>query len=93
MQPVFGAKVGPLVILCVHPTLTISLVGVSEFVVRAMEMMREHPELLGESLIFFLHQYHAYHFPFRLVSVHAGVHQRLLWPSQVPCLTHLPDAE
>jgi hypothetical protein len=47
MQPVFGAKASALVILRVHPTLIIQTVGVSEFVVRAMETMMEHPELLG----------------------------------------------
>ncbi len=53
MQPIFGAKASPLVILRVYPALTISLVGVSEAVVQAMETMTEHPELLGESPIFF----------------------------------------
>jgi hypothetical protein len=57
MQPVFGVKASPLVILCVYPTLTIFLVGVSEFAVQAMETMAEHLELLGESPIFFLHLY------------------------------------
>jgi hypothetical protein len=47
MQPVFGAKASHLVILRVYPTLTISIVGVSEFVVQAMETMTEHRELLG----------------------------------------------
>jgi len=92
MLPVFGEKANPLVILRVYPTLTISLVGVSEFVVQAMKTMREHPELLGESLIFFPRLYHTYHFPFRPVSVHARVYQ-LLGPSQVCCLTRLPDSE
>lgn len=92
MQPVFGAKASPLVILRVYPTLTISLVGVSEFVVQAMETMKEHPELLGESLIFFPRLYHTCHLPFRPVSVHARVYQ-LLGLSQVRCLTRLPDFE
>jgi hypothetical protein len=93
MQPVFGAKASPLVILHVYPTLTISLVGVSESVVRAMETMREHPELLSESLIFFPCLYRTYyHFLFRPVSVHAQVYERL-GPSQVPYLTRLPDPE
>ena len=92
MQPVFGAKVSPLVILRVYPTLTISLVGVSKFVVQVMETMREHPELLGESLIFFPRLHTTYDFPFRPVSVHARVYQ-LLGPPQVRCLTPLPDSE
>ena len=92
MQLVFGAKASPLVILRVYPKLTLSLVGVSEFVVQAMETMTEHPELLGESLIFFPSMCHVYHFLFRPVSVHARVYQ-LFGPSQVPCLTRLPDPE
>lgn len=92
MQPVFGAKASPLVLLRVYPTLTISLVVVSGFVVQAMETMREHPELLGEPLIFFPRLYHTQHFPFKPVSVHARVYQ-LLGPSQVPCLTCLLDPE
>lgn len=92
MQPVFGAKASPLVILCVYLTLTISLVGVSGSVIQAMETMTEHPELLGESPIFLPRLYHTHHFPFRPVSVHARVYQ-LLGPSQVRCLTRLPDPE
>lgn len=52
MQAVFGAKASPFVILRVYPTLTTSLVGVSEFFAQAMETMSEYLELLGESLIF-----------------------------------------
>ena len=92
MQPVFGVKASPLVILCVYPTLTISLVGVSKFVVHVMEMMREHPELLGESFNFFPRLYHTYHFPFRPFFVRAPVRQPPS-PSQVPRLTGLPDPE
>jgi hypothetical protein len=77
MQLVFGAKASPLVILRVYPTLTISLVGVSEFAVQVMKTMTEHPELLGESLTFFPCLYHTYHFAFRSVPVHARVHQLL----------------
>ena len=53
MQLVFGAKASPLVTLRVYPTLTVSLVDVSESVVQAMKTMTEHPELLSESLTFF----------------------------------------
>ena len=92
MQLVFGAKASPLVILYVRPTYTTSLVGVSEFVVQAMETMREHPELLGESPIFFPRLHHTYHSPFRPVSVHAQVHQ-LLGPSPAPSLARLLDPD
>ena len=92
MQSVFGAKASPFVILCVYPTHTISLLGISEFVVQAMETMREHPELLGKSLIFFPRLYHTCNFPFRPVSVHTRVY-RLFMPSQVPCLTRFPNPE
>ena len=71
MRLVFVAKASPLVALRVHPTLTISLVGVSEFVVQAMKTMTEHPELLSKSLTFFPCLRHTYHFSFRSVSVHA----------------------
>lgn len=65
----------PLFILCVYPTLTISLVGVSESTVQVMKTMREHPELLSESLGFFPCLYYIYQFAFRSISVHARVHQ------------------
>jgi len=91
MQLVFGARASPLVILRVYPKLTLSLVGVSESVLQAMETMREHPELLGESLIF-PRLCRVCHFPFRPVSVHARVYQ-LLGPSQGTCLTRLPNPE
>ena len=54
--------------------------------------MKEHLELLGESLIFFPRLYHTYHFPFRPVSVRARVYE-LLGPSQVRYLTRLLDPE
>ncbi len=68
MHPVFGgaAKASPSVFLRAYPTLTISLAGFPGIV---LEFPTEHPELLGESLIFFLRLYHTYHFPFRCVCV------------------------
>jgi len=86
MQLGFGPNASPLVILRVYPTLTISLVDVSDFVVQVMKTMTMHPELLGESLTFFPRLYHTYHFAFRPFSVHPRVHQ-LLGPSQVRFLT------
>jgi len=86
MQLVFWVKASPLVILRDYPTLTTSLVGVSESAVQAMKTMREHPELLSESLTLLPHLYHTYHFVLRSVSVHAPVHERL-GPSRVPFLT------
>ena len=70
MQLVFGAKVSTLVILHVYPTLIISLVGVSGFATQAMEMMREHPELLGKPLTPFPCLYHTYRFAFRSIIIH-----------------------
>jgi len=90
MQPVFGAKVGH---LHVYLTLTIFLAGVSKAATQVMETMREHPELLGESFIFFPRLYHIYHLPFRLVSVRARVYQLLRPYARVPCLTHLAEHE
>ena len=90
MKLVFGVKASPLVILCVYPILIISLVGVSEFVIQIMNTMKEHPDLLSESLSFFPHLYHAYHFAFRSDPVHAPVHQ-LLGQSQLPFLTYLAN--
>jgi len=40
--------------------LTVSLVGVSGFVVQVLETMTKHPELLSKSLDFFPHLYHTY---------------------------------
>ncbi len=60
MQPVFEAKASPLVashFACLSNTYR-SLVGVSKLVVQVMETMMEHPELLGESLVFFPRLYH-----------------------------------
>ena len=71
MQLVFGVKASPSFMLRVYPTLTISLVGVSQLVRRVMQTMTEHPELLGESHCFFPHLYHTYHFVLRSVPVHA----------------------
>ncbi|KAH9169964.1 hypothetical protein EDB89DRAFT_2230923 [Lactarius sanguifluus] len=55
MQPVCGAKASPLVILHVYPTLTISLVGVSESVVQicpcsSLECMNTTTRLIASPL-------------------------------------------
>jgi hypothetical protein len=68
-MPVFWAMASPLVFLRVYATLTISLVGVSGFAAQVVATMREHPELLSESLNFFL--YHTYHLPFRTFPFHS----------------------
>ena len=79
MQPVLRVKVSPFShFACLsHTYHLISLVGISKFILQAMEMKMEHPKLLGKSLIFFPHLYHTYHFPFRFVKVHAWVYQLL----------------
>ena len=91
MQPVFGAKASPLVILRVY--LIWSHLPCRCFRVRctgngdddgAPGTLRRVPYLLLSVSV-----YHSYHFPFRPVFVHARVYQ-LLGPSQVPCL---PDTE
>jgi len=46
----------PLVILHVHSSLIVSLVGASESVIQTIETIKKHPKLLGgESLRFFPH--------------------------------------
>ncbi|KAH9019293.1 hypothetical protein EDB84DRAFT_1566133 [Lactarius hengduanensis] len=71
-------------------TLTISLVGVSEFVIQTMVTMMKHPELLsGESLSFFPHLYHTYHFAFRSVPVYAPVFGILYCaPDTLQCINY-----
>ena len=76
MQQVLKAKASPLIVLRVYPTLTISLVGVSESAAQAIKTMKERPDLLSESLNFFLRLYHTYHFVFRSISVRTQVPQR-----------------
>ena len=90
MQLVLGAKASPLVTLRVYPTLTISPVGVSGLVVRIMETMREHPELLGKSLTSFPRLYHTYHLRldlslFTLECInYSGCHKYPLSPTSPP---------
>ena len=69
----FEVKASPFVILRVYPTLTISLVDVSDFAVEALETMVEHPELRSESLGFFPHLYRTYQLAFSSAAVHALV--------------------
>ena len=61
----------PLVFLRIYATLSISLVDVSEFAAQAVATMKEHPELLSESLNFFPRLYHTYHLPFRTFPFHS----------------------
>ena len=84
MKLAFSVKASPLVILRVYPILTISPVGVSGSVRQVIKTMTEHPELLGESLVFF------FFFGVARGAHGPGFHPVPL-PSQAPWLTRLPN--